>query len=442
MKRSWKIAIIVVALLFAIALVPGLIPDEEYTPGAWEWLELAQKPQAIPPLQNRYHALVGFHTSADMDMTREGARMVKAVNQAMASNQFDYDSAWYDQPLAPGTALSELDFETITPRPLDWLASNRLQLESLADENAVLLKRYRKLAQMRDYALTLQPDFRSPVPSYAGLVAIHRLNSLVIADEIIKGSDPSRMRDNIEYSRHALGQAATILEKMIYVAILRFDLTLYASLLEYPHVAAAHVPIKGLNATERTLREAYITEFASGSALLHSDLSGETGGWIDAVAVRLYLKPRKLENQAHRYTWLHLLALETKSISERRQSTVTEAYSWWERYTDPIGYVLFEITRPVFTYHDRLEHIDGLITLVNSAAEIYRGDLRGEDILSYLSGVDAGSHPGYEGARLEYDADRGEIYFKLPGIDVQTSVHPNDQSPSLVLRQAGPGSKL
>ena len=103
-----------------------------------------------------------------MDMIREGARMVTAVNQAMAANQFDFDSAWYDQPLVPGIALSELDFEIITPRPLDWLASNRLQLESLVDENAVLLTRYRKLAQMRDYALTLQPDFRSPVPNYGG----------------------------------------------------------------------------------------------------------------------------------------------------------------------------------------------------------------------------------------------------------------------------------
>ena len=47
MKRTWKIAIIVVALLFAIALIPALIPDEEYTPGAREWLELAQKPPRL-----------------------------------------------------------------------------------------------------------------------------------------------------------------------------------------------------------------------------------------------------------------------------------------------------------------------------------------------------------------------------------------------------------
>ena len=353
MKMIGKIAIAAIALLVTLALVPALIPDEEYSPSAREWLDIAHTPSTIPPLQNRFHAQVGFLATPNADMVKYGASLVADANRVLAAKRTDFDPAWQDSPIKPSAALSDIDFDAIIGDPLTWLADNRPLLHRLVEENAVLLERYRTLAQMRDYSFTLIPDYRSPIPNYSGLASIHRLNSLAIVNAIInEGDNPSRLRASIASLRNALSQSAMILEKMINVTLLRFDLTLYAELMAHPGIAGMHVPFIGLNAAERTLRPAYITEFASASTLLDGDLSGETSNWFEASLLSLYLKPRKLENHTHQNTWMHLLSLESRPLAERRHLVVGTTYSWWERYTDPIGYILYEIARPTYTYHN------------------------------------------------------------------------------------------
>ena len=440
MKMIGKIVAAAVALLLVIALIPALIPDEDYSAGAREWLDIARAPTAVPSSQNRFHAQVGFLAAVDADIAHAGARLVDDANRVLAAGGSEFDPAWQAPPLTPGPTFYGIEFDKVIADPLTWLAANRPLLEQLVYENAILLERYRELAQMPDYAFTLTPDYRSPIPDYASLSRIHRLNSLTIAATVVDDADNlARLREAIDKQRFAFADAATILEKMIGVALLNFDLRLYAELLALPGVAALHEPFPALDAEERTLRRAYITEFASASSLLDGELSGETSGWFEELMLGLYLKPRKLENHAHQHTWRHLLALESRPLAERAHQQVESTYGWWERYTDPIGYVLYEISRPTYTYHDRIEHLDGLLTLVNSAAEIHRRSLRGQAIASYVASVNAGAHPGYAGASIAYDAANNQIHIELPGYDPTASAHPLDKPPRLTLRLTAGG---
>jgi hypothetical protein len=434
MKTIGKFAIAAIALLLILALIPALIPDADYSRGAKEWLVIAHAPATVPSHENRFHAQVGFLAAADADMVEYGASLVSGANRVLEGNGSDFDPAWRDPPLGLSPALADLEFDVIIEDPLTWLADNRPLLQRLVDENALLLERYRKLAQMTGYAFTLTPDYRSPIPDYSSLTRIHRLNSLAIAATVVDdGDNLARLREAIDKQRFALADAATVLEKMVDIAMLHFDFGLYSALLGLPGVAARHEPFPALDAEERTLRRAYINEFASASSLLDGDLSGESSSWFEDLMIGLYLKPRKLENHAYEHTWLHLLSLESRPLAERRHPEAGATYSWWQRYTDPIGYILYEISRPTFTYHDRIEHLDGLITLVNSAAEIHRRSLQGEAVTKYLSTVDAGTHPGYAGAVLGFDADNQVLFIELPGYDAAASAHSMDQIPRLAL---------
>lgn len=434
MKTLGKFLLGAIALLLIIALIPALLPDAEYSPGAGKWLEIAHAPATVPPAENRFHAQVGFLAAADTDMVEYGAGLVSSANRVLQANGTDFDPAWQEPPLRLSPGLEEFDFDAVIEDPLAWLAANRATLQRLVDENALLLERYGRLTQMTGYEMTLTPDYRAPIPDYSSLSKIHRLDSLAIAATIVADADNlPRLREAIDKQRFALADAATLIEKMVDIAMLHFDFRLYAELLKLPGVAERHEPFPALDAEERTLEKAYITEFAIASSSLDGDLSGEDSGWFEKLMIGMYLKPRKLENHAYEYTWQHLLALESRPLGERGFPEAGATYNWWQRYTNPIGYILYQVSRPGFTYHDRIEHLDGLITLVDCAAEIHRRSLRGKAITAYLSGVDAGAHPGYAGAVLGFDAGNNELYIELPGYDAAASTHPMDRLPRLAL---------
>jgi hypothetical protein len=274
------------------------------------------------------------------------------------------------------------------------------------------------------------------MPDYDNLSRIHRLNSLALAAAVVDdGDNLALLREAIDKQRFALADAATIIEKMIGVTMLHFDLELYAALLALPGVAEQHEPLPALDAEERSLRQAFITEFAAASAVLDGSLSVGDSSWVEDLMVGLYFKPRKLENHAHEDTWMRMLALESRPLAERARLATSTSYGWWDRYTDPVGYLLYEISRPAspHIFHNRLEHLDGLITLVNSAAHIYRRSLQGEAIAAYAARVDAAAHPGYAGARIRFDAASNELYIEIPGYDSASDSPPMDRIPRLRL---------
>ncbi|MGD2172721.1 MAG: hypothetical protein PVF80_11465, partial [Gammaproteobacteria bacterium] len=225
MKTIGKFLIAAVALLLILALIPALIPDEQYSRGAKEWLVIAHAPATVPSGENRFHAQVGFLAPADADMVEYGAGLVRGANEVLEGNGSDFDPAWQDPPLGSSPALSDLRFDAVIEDPLAWLADNRALLQRLVDENALLLERYGRLTQMSGYDMTLTPDYRAPIPDYSSLNNIHRLDSLAIAATIVDDADNlPRLREAIDKQRFALADAATLIEKMVDIAMLHFDL--------------------------------------------------------------------------------------------------------------------------------------------------------------------------------------------------------------------------
>ena len=418
-----------------LGLVPATIPDAEYSPAAQEWLAIAHAPTMVAPGHNRFHAQVGFQAAADDNMIEFGTALVSDANRVLEGDGMDFDPAWHSPPLDLSPGLAELDFDVVIADPLTWLSDNQSGLHRLVEDNALLLERYRELSSMTSYAFTLTPDYRAPIPNYSSLVKIHRLNSLALAATVVADANNlARLREAMDKTRFPFADSATLIEKMVIASMLRFDLKLYAELLKLPGTAPRHEPFPALDAEERTLRRGYINEFAIGASLLDEGSWNQGMGAFEKLLVGFYFKPRQLQNHTLEHTWMPLLALESLPLGKRNQSADDSAYSPWERFTDPVGYILYEISRPGFSYHDCIEHLDGLITLVNSVASIRYNRLGDNDIAAHLSRVEAGAHPGYAGAVLGFDPASNEIFFKLPAYDQQPGGDSLDRPPRLALR--------
>ncbi len=416
-------------VVIVIAIIPILIPDEDYSAGAQQWFDIANTPVAVPPRQNRFHAEVGFHASPNDNFIEQGINMVNGANEVLRANQSEFDEAWFQPAVGASESLARIDFDAVSLDPLGWLTDNPSLLPQLVEENQVLLERYRKINAMQDYGFTLTADYRAPIPGYAGLSFVHRLNSLLIADSILNNNGRlAQLRQQVEARRRALAQAAPLIEKLINVNLLRFDLRLYAALMREPGLAAGHQPLTGLSDEERTLQRAYIHEFVSASAIFDDGFENASESEFERWMLSLYLKKRKFENHVHQHTWLHLLSQESLPLGERQHQPRESTYGWWDIFSDPIGYVLYEIAMPSFAYHDRLEHLDGLITLVNTAAEVHRRNLDPTAIANFVKTIDAGTHPGYQGASLTYDAAQGLLSFAIPGFSSEVENEPPELS--------------
>ena len=433
MKKILKALSITFFLLSIVVIIPAIIPDEEYTVGAKQWLDEANSSAEIDDDLNRYNAVVGFYAEAEKDMVVEGARLIAAANALFDKNgRYDAGSPqassyWNNLPLKIDDKSSDQIYE-FNQDPLVWLANNQSSYHDLMAKNQVLLGRFRKLMTMDQYSRSLKLDYSMPYISYSGLMDIKKLNNLSIVYDFINADKKvalNRLQKSIGFSRLMMAQSVELIEKMIASKFLEDDLMTYSLLLDYPPSnEELNFVIANLNDQERTLLNAYKSEFASMSSMLvmgdFDDYKSDDSqkNIIQYFIMKSYIKPKKIENKSHEDVWLYNLSKEDMALASRNQDDNLEDKNnatWWDIYMDPLGYVLMAIAMPAHnTYIDRIDHLDATISLLNLKSDIYSKKIADVDVNQYVSGIAVNINAGYAGSEVFWDKENKELTYAVP----------------------------
>lgn len=448
MKKTVKVIGIFFLVLIVIAAIPALIPDEDYTQGAKQWLDEANTIAEVPDELNSFNALIGFNRGKDKDMVVEGAAMVAELNKrvmqyrAKGEAKPELEPRWTEHDLKLTNAWSNVEYKVFEGNPVEWLASNQGFYEKDVADNRVLLDRYRKITSMKQFSNTMIPDINSPFASFSDFISINKLNNLSIIYEYTHNKQRSainRLRDSINFSKLMMKESSQLITKMVAVALLQTNLETYSALLDNVAFNPEHkLDIQNLDKEERAMLKVFQGEFALMSTVFYEpnmqDLGsdGVTTLLIDYVGMKLYLRPRKVENMAHKKIWMPLLAQTNISLSERKKQNDTSGdfdSTWWDYYLDPVGNILLMIATPAyFEYTDRVDHSDAFISLVNLKTDIYSKNIRADEIEEYISKVNAGVNPGYLNATFSWDRNTGVMTYTIPD-------YSDEDIPSVVLHR-------
>ena len=433
MKVAVKISGSFVALIIIITLIPAFIPDEEYSAGARQWLNDANNPEKVPVEANRFNALVGLYVDVDKDMASEGAKLITDINRQLTgfvekdANAEQLDAYWSKPPISPSENLSRNTSEAFIANPVQWVLDNQENYTASINSNQVLLNRFRQLMKMEQYSYTMKLDVNAPSISYSKFLAIKRLNNLSIINEFTttnKNNAIHRLQKNIDFSRLMMKQSSLILDKMIAVACLKIDLMTYSSLLDVS-LADNKFNINNLHADEGNMLKAFQGEFAFVATSLDVKNFFSMGpepvepGMFEELFIQSYLKPKRMQNNAHNNVWLPFLQLKNEPLASRKikaNAIGEEELTWWQIYQDPIGYVLFAIATPsYFSYLDEIDHIDAMITLLNLKASIYYDKVNANQVTNYLSLLSAEMNAAYTGAQFSWSQNKHELSYEIPG---------------------------
>jgi hypothetical protein len=411
------------ALLTAAPIIPAFIPDQEYTPGAQVWFDDANTVVAIPANDNRFNALVGFFVDEDKDSIMEGVKLIEEANKLLNDTDTvqgvadELNSYWQSPPLVISLRFSQEQIDNIENDPVLWIHNNNGLLETSISENQTLLKRYDHFIGMTQYSDSLKLDIRRPIPSYENLISVKRLNNLSIIHDYLNGNAESTedlLQNNLDSSKLMLLQARTFSEKMVAVKFLTMDLNTISNLQnELDYNSHLNFDMANINAEERSLVNVFKAQFASHTS--HLTVANLTSNdesiseHIENSFIKAYLKPKGIGNRDHNQL-LEALKLEHMPMSERRLQhdfnldTYTfnlDNYSLWEKYQDPVGYVVAWTARPSYLHFmDTIDHLDGLVTLVNIKRTIYSQSMNTAEIDQYISNLDPGMNSGYSGAKI------------------------------------------
>lgn len=433
MKKTLKAFSVTFFLLSVVVIIPALIPDEEYSAGARQWLDDASNPAEIDSDLNRFNAIAGFYVEADKDMVVEGARLIAEANALFEEDKrYNEDSPkansyWNELPLKVSSELSD-HIHLLNKNPLSWLADNQSLYGDLIVNNEVLLKRFRKLITMKQYSRTLKLDYTMPYIAYSGIMDVKKLNNLSIIYDFINDDKKSalmRLQESIAFSRLMMAQSVELMEKIIATKFLEDDLMTYSLLLDLPpYDGGPSFTITNLTNDERTMLNAFKGEFASMSSVLdvrdfddyQSDYSGEN--IIQHLIMKYYLKRKKVENRSHKDVWLHSLSMENVTLATRSEvdnMINLDNMTWWEIYLDPISYFFIAMAIPAHhDYIDGVDHLDAKISLLNLKSDIYSKKIADGDVSQYVSDIAVNINAGYAGSEFFWDKESKELTYAVP----------------------------
>ena len=432
-------AVIFLALLTLIA-IPAFIPDEEYTPGAQQWLDEANTIVELPVAQNSFNALVGFNLREGEDTITAGAAMVTEVNKqtkhyrAGGKKKSVVDPRWNEGELKLTEEWRSLASKVLEGNPVEWLRKNPDKYKEYLVDNQVLLSRYRQITTMKQYSNYIIHNINAPfIPFYGGLLSTNKLNNLSIIYDYTNGRQKNainRLSDSIRFSRLMLRESRLLINKMVAVALLNKNLHTYAILQD----SAAFKPeyrmhIKNLDKQERTMRRVFKGEFALMStafnasnmgSLFADDMNAQEidTSILEEIYLKFYLKHRKIENKAYKNVWLPYLARESMTLAKRKEQNVAEYYdaSWWDYYVDPVGTILFSIAMPsYYGYIDGVDSADAYISLLKMKDEIKIKNMKVDEIEKFIASVDMNANPGYSDAAVSLNKNSGTLTFVMPG---------------------------
>lgn len=442
MAKVWRY--LKLTLLWTFGILGGLVlllilinlKDANLDPAAVTAMEF---PGVQTDKANAYYALYGFKAPAGADPHATGLQFVTAVNAAYASKE----GAATDKPPAPDAVkFSGESPDKWCPRDkidcLDAYRANRAPIRRLAQDNALLLQRYRALYRYTVFQETVTRKYMGNLPHL--LTAENALTRALIGLDAVDGNADAAfaaLAKDIRFWRQVLQGASSVITKTVASALLDRDFALLAEILkryqDRPQMlAAAKAALKPLSDQERSFAEAFRGEYALGAHLVlelpdklrdpDMAFSGHEVGIWEPIMASLFFKRHASVNmlfQSYRDRLRLTQAPADKLIP------VAEALAAEDRERhdiarvslvyNPIGKILFAISdassQGFARYIGRVHNLDGRMRLIALQLALYQAHVPEAQVPKFIAASPPAQHDPYRAAPMAWDAKRRVLFF-------------------------------
>ena len=428
-----------ILVLFLVAFsIYTFLPDVDYAPGAAEWL--SQTPSEIPDEDNLFYVITGFTAAEDKNPYKEGKRMVDAANHALRlfvasganleKNSVPEFGAKWSNPDITATEDINVLCDPRFKECLDTWISQKDTIEKSAVDNILLLRRYKDLYGYKYYQNKLAVDFRSPIPDLTNLMDIHRLHGLKIVLRFLEGKHVEaiqRINMDIEFTRRLMTQADTMIVKMVALSMLKYDLYLYATLMNTRENVDYYLfnEIPMLTQEEQSFEKAVKYEFLMNAKLI-DEINRYPQTYFGDFSFPDWL-PFPLFRKNHSTNMVynafrHVLDESNQSANEYYISNVNNPGNnedirpdWLSYVYNPIGSILFSVSVPDFNkYITRMHDMDCLIILINLKRMIMIEKIGENDIENYLNTVSKEFSDPYTRKNINWDPINNTLWIQNP----------------------------
>jgi len=368
--------------LFIISAILLLQIDDNLDPQTQSMYEQATAHKE----SEAYLYLLGIKAAADENPETVGNALMASIRKAEKTffkdpltQKFEYQGYPDDKSL-PLPQLDMCNGED-NCEYIDQLFSYQFDLEGLPEEQAVLLKRYKKFINMDDFHTLSLPHLEAITPPFEYIMKGNSLASLE-AIAIAKSGNIKKakklLRDDLSALRSQLQQADTFLGKLIYASAMSKTLDVL-SVLIHKYNSPAKDTIQALSINERSLVKAMNFEYAMGQNMMKSwdrapnllsttdnSQQGNLPGWVSKI---LFKSNMTLNSFSLTFRQVGQDSLLTSKVFSRKVSNnkpVIKKTSYIRNYA---GTVLSQINGPDYNiYIARIFSLDAKIHLFNKTA--------------------------------------------------------------------------
>ncbi len=371
------------AFIVCYLIVVTLLPDDELTSGARQWLK--QDRVGMPKAQNSYPLLWGLDAPVDVDMQEYGeAVLEKVIENAMNMNVPAYEyfpDGFNHTHRIEAIGISEL----CTPDKVYCVDEYRKDAEeSLADaSNALLLQRYREMSSLPGYMNTTLSVNSVALPRISPLMNAQRMHLASIAASYSQGNKQAALSDlsaDLRFCRMLLRDADILIIRMATISMISRNLHTYSQLLEMKQksgdVVTAVKEINELGKDERDFEQVMQGElrFSHQALLSIAEGSVEDGLGMKIVRFILPFRMKRMINKVQKQ-YSKIAAQESlppTRIVQQNEVLVQELMpDRWDYIGDPFTSLVFAISAPDYSRY-LLRHYDlnALIRLLKLKALI------------------------------------------------------------------------
>ncbi|PXF63666.1 hypothetical protein [Kangiella spongicola] len=370
MKLLKKASLIIVVVL--IALVVLLQFDDSLKPETKAWKEKTE--QAINNDNDAYFYFLGMMAPEDKDPVTVGKEIHSKV-KAQPIDDFDVDNVEESRQNANyGEVYRIKDGLTVhKPRTycrafikhcFETLLDNPSQAKELVTNNKLLKNRYRKFLEMPNYQQMHPMANWKSIPSYQSLIDANNLALISLLTLENSETINQQFSTLMNQTRHKLTQSGSIMEKMIFVAIINHNLEFYNLLYTHNRIESP-LTFDNLSKEEKDFEKAMSYELLSGSAVMnHYDFK-----WYRIVARAVIKKNIMLNKQyeyAKAYSAISRLPAHEQIQPETWEENLPEEDSFLQKYRNYSGWILHQIAKPAYNdYIYRVSGLDAKIGLLN-----------------------------------------------------------------------------
>lgn len=402
MRKLLKILLFLLLIPLTYLLLINLLPDEELSAGAKEWLQ--PEPETVSKEENSYYLLWGLDAPVGVDMREYGEAVVEGLisygiekplygedmNELYLPEGYEHDK----RIKAEGLSGLCSPVEGYCLNGLNTMAGELL----LKGNNALLLKRYRKLGALNQYQTVDSYTLRYTWPNYSTLTNAQKLNHIAIASQFVKGERSraiAELATDLQFTRMLLRGADSLIFKLIAMRLVGNSLHLYSQFLEESGaggLAWIVSDIAPLSKEESNFSKVFIGELhfqQSAMSQIPEEISWEDNDLIDRLLYgSMPLRERHFINISQAYMEAMLVAhKKSPGQFEVEHKRVLDEYpDIWDTLYSPVNSVLLSIAKPMYsTYMLTSYDLNALIRLLKLKAELISNNVPVEKLDAFIA---------------------------------------------------------